>query len=169
MMGSMGTRQERTGLFVPVDRAALAVTSLAAAGIHFAVMGEHFSEYMVFGIFFAVVAWLQALWAMGVVMTPSRRLLVAGAVGNAVVVLVWVISRTIGLPIGPEAGMAEPATFVDVLSTILELFVVAGALIVVIQRQPMELGRGRAAFITVVGLTLALALVTTVAVAASGP
>jgi uncharacterized BrkB/YihY/UPF0761 family membrane protein len=157
----------RTGLTVPVDRAALAVTSLAAAGIHFAVMGRHFSEYVVFGIFFAAVAWLQALWAIGVVMTLSRRLLLAGAIGNAIVVLVWVISRTTGLPLGPEAGTPEPATFVDVLSTILELFVVAGALIVVLQRQPLELVRGRAAFITVIGLTLALAVVTTVAVAAS--
>src|SRR4029453_16572025 len=46
---------------------ALAVLSLAAAGIHFAVMGEHFQEYVVFGVFFSLVAWFQALWALGVV------------------------------------------------------------------------------------------------------
>ena len=116
-----------TGPNVSVAQVALATLSMAAAAIHFAVMGEHFAEYLAFGVFFSVVAWAQAIWAVGVILQPSRSLLVVGLVGNALVVLVWLASRTIGLPIGPEAGAAEPAAFVDVLSTILEIAIVAGA------------------------------------------
>ena len=103
---------------------ALAVLSLAAAGIHFAVMGEHFQEYVVFGVFFSLVAWFQALWALGVVVAPTRWGLAVGLVANAAIACVWLISRTTGVPIGPEPGVAEPAALLDVLSTVLELLIV---------------------------------------------
>jgi hypothetical protein len=117
----------KTDPMVSLAQASLAALSMTAAAIHFAVMGQHFAEYIVFGVFFSVVAWSQALWAVGVIVVPSRRLLLVGLVGNALVVLVWLSSRTTGLPIGPEAGAAEAATFVDVFSTILEVAIVAGA------------------------------------------
>jgi len=97
---------------------ALAVLSLAAAGIHFAVMGEHFQEYVVFGVFFSLVAWFQALWALGVMVAPTRGTLAVGLVANAAIACVWLISRTTGVPIGPEPGVAEPAALLDVLSTV---------------------------------------------------
>jgi hypothetical protein len=80
----------------------LALLSLAAAAIHFAVMGEHFAEYAAYGVFFSGVAWLQTVWAVGVMVAPTKRLLVAGLAGNALVVLVWIVSRTAGLPIAPS-------------------------------------------------------------------
>ena len=46
-----------TGPNVSVAQVALATLSMAAAAIHFAVMGEHFAEYLAFGVFFSVVAW----------------------------------------------------------------------------------------------------------------
>ena len=114
---------------VSAAQASLAALSMAAAAIHFAVMGEHFAEYAAYGVFFSVVAWLQASWAVAVIVLPSRSVLLAGLVGNALVILVWFVSRTTGLPIGPEAGTREPAAFIDVLSTILELAIVSGAAI----------------------------------------
>ena len=151
---------------IPATYSALAVTSLAAAGIHFAVMGDHFAEYFLFGLFFSVVAWLQALWALGVVVAPTRPLLLAGLVGNAVVVVVWVVSRTTGLPIGPDAGTPEPVAFLDVLSTLLEIGIVIAIAALLASR-----GRARAArndtrgSIIVAGFVLALVLITTAAVA----
>lgn len=49
---------------ITVERAALAMISLAAAAIHFAVMSDHFSEYFAFGVVFAVVAFVvrRDLW-----------------------------------------------------------------------------------------------------------
>jgi len=62
MAAAMSAEQyERVSVRPWATYAALAATSLAAAGIHFAVMAEHFQEYAPFGVFFSVVAWLQAL------------------------------------------------------------------------------------------------------------
>jgi hypothetical protein len=102
----------------------LAAASLGAAGIHFAVIVPHFDEYTLFGIFFFAIAWFQALWAMLVVASEDRRVLLAGLVVNAFVVAVWVWSRTAGLPIGPEPGVAEQVGAADTVSTALEALIV---------------------------------------------
>jgi len=109
-------------------RSGLAVVSLGAAAIHFAAMGHHLDEYVPFGVFFAVVAWLQALWAVGIVTLPSRRLLRAGVVGSVGVIAVWVVSRTWGVPFGPAAGEPEAVSAADVAATSLEAVLAIGAL-----------------------------------------
>lgn len=148
---------------------ALAVTSLATAGIHFAVMGEHFREYVAFGLFFSLVAWFQALWALGVVVSPTRPLLAVGLVVNAAVVVIWIVSRTAGLPIGPEPGTAEPAALLDVLSTILEIgIVVATATLLVRRRSARSHGGTRNGLMAVGALALVLVSLTTLAVASEG-
>jgi hypothetical protein len=150
--------------FAPA-RASLAALSMAAAAIHFAVMGEHFAEYLAFGVFFSVVGWLQALWAVGVIVMPSRRLLLAGLVGNTLVISVWLLSRTAGLPIGPEAGAPEPAAFVDVLSTILEVAIVAVTAALVPHERSTPSVRGLPVGRGLVGLVVVLAAATTWSVA----
>jgi hypothetical protein len=150
---------------IPTVYSALAIVSLATAGIHFAVMGDHFQEYLVFGIFFAVVAWFQSLWALGVVVSPTRSLLLTGALVNALVVVVWLVSRTIGLPIGPDPGIAEPAAFLDGLSTVLEVVIVASIATLLVRGAPGRATAARSGLALVGGLTLVLVLLTTVAVA----
>lgn len=151
---------------IPAVYAALAVTSLATAGIHFAVMGEHFREHVAFGVFFSLVAWFQALWAIGVVAAPTRPMLAIGLVVNAAVVVIWIVSRTAGLPIGPEPGTAEPAAFLDVLSSVLEVgIVVVTATLLVRGRPTGSRGGSRNGLLAVGGLALVLVLLTTVAVA----
>jgi nitrogen fixation protein FixH len=144
----------------------LAGMSLAAAGIHFAVMGEHFKEYAAFGIFFSVVAWFQALWAVGIAVRPTRALLIAGLAANAVVVVVWVVSRTAGLPIGPERGTAETVGAIDVLATVLEALIVVGCAMLL--GRPRWLGslRGRFGVVAVSLFVLVIAVTTTAAIAA---
>ena len=56
-----------------------------------------------------------------------RWWLAVGAVGNLVVVITWVVSRTAGLPVGEYAGITLPAGFPDGLATALEVVIVAGA------------------------------------------
>lgn len=149
-----------------VAQASLAALSMSTAAIHFAVMGEHFAEYVAFGVFFSIVAWSQALWAVGVIALQSRRLLLVGLVGNALVILVWLISRTTGLPIGPEAGAPEPAAFIDVLSTILEVAIVAGTAILALRERPAPSMRGLPVRLGLAVLVIALAVLTTWSVAA---
>ena len=106
----------------------LAMLSLGAAGIHFAVMSDHFNLTWYHGAFFATAAWLQLAWAVAIVMKPSRRLLLAGIIGNLVIAEVWLVSRTIGIPFGPQSGVAEAVSFSDVLCTTLEVGIVLGSL-----------------------------------------
>jgi hypothetical protein len=104
----------------------LASLSAGAAAIHFAVIFEHFAEYALYGVFFLVVSWAQLIWAAVVLWRPSRLWLWLGLAGNALVVAVYVASRTTGLPLGPDVGHPEPVGGLDVVSTVLELALVAG-------------------------------------------
>lgn len=160
--------RSRSAWPIPAADSALAVVSLATAGIHFAVMGEHFQEYVAFGVFFAVVGWFQSLWALVLVISPTRSLLFTGAIVNALVVGVWLVSRTIGLPIGPDPGVAEPAAFLDVLSTVLEVVIVASIVVLLLRGRPRRETEARRGLALVGGLALMLVLLTTIAVASVG-
>jgi hypothetical protein len=143
---------------------ALAVASIAAAAIHFVVMGEHFEEYFAFGVFFAIVAWVQALWGMSVAAVPSRGVLITGALLNAIVIAVWTISRTAGIPFGPEAGTPEPISSLDALSTGLEAGIVIGALLLSARRLPQRQLRPRgAALAAAAPFAVAIGVLTTAA------
>ncbi|MEY2405893.1 MAG: hypothetical protein QOG39_809 [Acidimicrobiaceae bacterium] len=109
----------------PPAAAALAVLSLGAAVIHAAFAPGHFSESWSHGLFFAVLAWLQVGLAYFLLARPSRWVYVAGLF-NIVVIAVWVMSRTVGVPFFPGAGTTEDVGFPDALSTELELFLVLG-------------------------------------------
>src|SRR5262249_31638003 len=104
----------------------LASLSVGAAAIHFAVIFEHFTEYALYGVFFLVISWAQMIWAAVVLWRPSRLWRWLGLAGTALVVAVYVASRTTGLPIGPDVGHREPVGGLDVVSTVLELVLVAG-------------------------------------------
>ncbi len=106
----------------------LAALSLGAGGIHFAMISPHWDEYWVEGVFFAALAWFQLGWAAGAVLRPTRALLAAGAAVNAAAIGTWAISRTWGVPIGPHAGVAEAASFVDIIATVFEGALVLGCL-----------------------------------------
>lgn len=92
-----------TALALPVAL----VSSAAAAGVHAAAGPAHFSEGLLFGSFFLLAAMAQLAWAGWALLSPSRRLLVVGAVGNLAVVALWTATRSVGLPGGllpePEA------------------------------------------------------------------
>lgn len=82
------------------------VSSAAAAGVHAAVGPVHFREGLALGMFFVVAALAQIGWSFAMVIRPSHTLLVAAVAGNSAVLLLWVVTRTIGLPgflPGPEA------------------------------------------------------------------
>ncbi len=114
---------------VPLRKAALrclAILSLATAVIHFAVAGAHFQEYWLFGVFMLVVAWLQLLWAAAAMTRQSRWLLWSGAGLNAIVITVYIVTRTAGDLVGPTPKAVEPLGFGDGLCTVLEAIVAAG-------------------------------------------
>ena len=146
----------------------LAALSLGAGVIHFAHAGEHFDLTWYHGTFFAVVAWLQLSWAAAVVVRPTRNLLLAGALGNLVVIGAWLVSRTAGLPFGPEKGNAEEIALSDALATGFEVLIVLVAVAVVLRPALAQQSiRPALGFSGLGAAGLAMAIVSTIALTPS--
>jgi hypothetical protein len=112
-------------------QAVVAALSAAAGGIHLAVTQDHLHQSTVVGAFFAVVGSGQVAWAVAVATTASRSLLVAGTAGNAGLVGLWLLSRTVGLPVGAEWGAPEPVGLADLFASALEVGVIWGSVALV--------------------------------------
>ena len=110
-------------------RPALALLSVGAAVIHFVVIPGHWDEYWGQGLFFVVAAVAQLLWAVWIIVAPSRLVYLAGAAGNAAIVVMWIVTRTAGVPAGPGGGEAEAVELADTLATLFEVILVVGALL----------------------------------------
>ncbi|MDX6691061.1 MAG: hypothetical protein QOG15_2518 [Solirubrobacteraceae bacterium] len=93
--------------------------STAAGVIHGVAMVDHFSHWWAYGVFFLVITYAQVLWAIWIYRHPDdRRVLVAGAVGNLLIVGVWIVSRSVGVPIGPDAWNPERIGAMDIMASI---------------------------------------------------
>ena len=106
-----------------------AILSIGAGVIHAAVVPEHLAEEWTFGAFFILVAAFQIAWAIVVVLMPSTTVSTIGALANGAIIGVWALSRTTGLPIGPEAWAPEPVSTLDVTATLIELLLVVSVMI----------------------------------------
>jgi hypothetical protein len=106
---------------------AVALASLEASIIHGALGPSHFHEATIFGVFFVVSSALQAIWALLIVRRADRLVLSIGVWGNAAVLVLWGVTRTVGLPIGPETWRPEAVGAPDVVSCLCELAVISGA------------------------------------------
>ncbi|WP_183095058.1 hypothetical protein [Nocardioides stalactiti] len=117
---SAAPRDQLRSAVVPVA----AVASVAAAGVHAAVIPSHAREGAVVGLFFLLVAVAQCAWGAAAIRRPDRVLFTAGLVGSAVVVAIWAVSRIVGLP-SIAGGRPEPIGALDVAATGWELVVIA--------------------------------------------
>ncbi len=97
---------------------------LSAAMIHLAVVGPHLAESTLYAAFFVAAAAAQIAGALALTVRPYHRLLLALALGNAVIIVVWALSRTTGLPVGPTPGAPESVSLPDVLASMSEAVVV---------------------------------------------
>ena len=143
----------------------LILLSAGAAAIHFAAISDHFEEDWAYGMFFAIAAWLQLLWAIAMAASRSRRLVAASVPGNAAIIAIWIVSRTSGLPVGPHAGTAEPITFIDTLATSFEAFIVAGSCVALRRAGVKTSGGARARTAATAATALIVVSLTTVAIA----
>jgi hypothetical protein len=114
---------------------ALSTLSLGAAAIHFAVVPDHVEEFWLFGLFFAGLGWYQALWAVLYALRPVPLLALMAIVVNAGTAGLWLWTRTIGLPMGPNAGELESIGAPDLAATIFELTIVIGLMWVMASRR----------------------------------
>src|SRR5829696_6808987 len=110
----------------------VAALSLLAALIHLWVTPEHFEEWWGYGTFFLVAAVAQVVYVPVLLNWPNRNILLLGIAGNSAIVLLYLLTRVVGIPFfGPEAGEVEGVGIVDVCATMSEVAIVValGALV----------------------------------------
>lgn len=112
------------GPAIPLVGSLLALSAVAGI-IHLAVVPEHWEEFRPFGAAFVAMAVFQIGWAATMARAVSRTGLLVGLAVNAGLIAIWGISRTTGLPIGPDH--VESVGTLDSLATGAEMAIVLGA------------------------------------------
>jgi hypothetical protein len=131
---------------------AVATLSLLAALIHLWVALEHFEEWWGYGMFFLVAAVAQVVYVPLLLRWPNRTVLLLGIAGNSAIVLLYLLTRVVGIPLfGPEAGEVEGVGIIDVCATTSEAGIVVALGALVLRR----LARDRT---TLIGLILSAIL-----------
>ena len=131
-------KAERIGRAAARAETAAALFSLVAAIIHALVTPAHLEEWWGYGLFFIFATAAQTLFALILLtdaitpdgfganwLTVRRRILVAGIIGNLLIIGFYLVTRTVGVPFGPEAGVVESLGIPDVISKVAEVGVVA--------------------------------------------
>jgi hypothetical protein len=102
-------------------------------------MPEHFAEWWGYGAFFLVSAAAQVLYVPLLLRWPSRGILLLGVGGNLGIVSLYLLTRTVGIPLfGPHAGEVEGAGFMDLCATSSELGIVAALVAVLLRGLPSD-------------------------------
>jgi hypothetical protein len=97
--------------------------------IHLAYAPEHLREYLPLGVGFLAAGVVQLLWGLFIAARDSARALRLGGVFSFAFIGVYLVSRTVGLPLGPEAFHPEMFGAADLLCCALEVPVAFGALL----------------------------------------
>ena len=116
------------------------VLSLVAGLIHGIVTPDHFAEWWGYGLFFIVAAFVQVGYGAiplfrrmvegegiltGWPRSKVRAFLWIGIAGNLSAIALWLVTRTIGIPLfGPDAGRVEGIGFWDAASKLVEIALV---------------------------------------------
>jgi len=129
-VGMMGLAY-KTYVGVSPGRGFAALCLLGSAAVHALVAPQHFAEWSGYGWFFLGVTIFQGLYALGLVAPAWHSLrapwyLSAGIFINLVVIGLYAVTRTVGIPLlGPHPGHVEAVGVADAVSQALELGAVA--------------------------------------------
>ncbi len=117
-----------------------AALSLLAALIHLWVTPEHLEEWWGYGTFFLIAAIVQGLYGVALLRRPRRPLLLLlGVGGNLSIVVLYLLTRTVGIPFfGPHAGEVEGVGVADLCATAAELALVGVLGVLLLRNFPRE-------------------------------
>src|SRR5487761_574590 len=140
--GPIWRRRRRVEKFV-------GVCVIVSGSAHGLVTQEHFQEWWGYGVFFLVTAICLIGFGLALITdaidpryTPGdvqrlRRLMYAiGAVGNVSILVLYVLTRTVGIPLGPGWGSVESVGAIDVLAKTAEILAVAGLVVLLLKTRP---------------------------------
>jgi hypothetical protein len=98
------TRRRYDAAFV--SRSVGAGAATVAAAVHLYVTPEHLREWWLYGGFFVAVTVAQAVLALLLVRGPGIGVVLLAVWGTVWLIAIYVVSRTVGLPITPPVGAA---------------------------------------------------------------
>jgi hypothetical protein len=147
-------------------RLVLAAAAVGAGVIHLAFAPEHLREYLPLGAGFVAAGLFQIGWGAALAVQESARLLLLGGLLSVGFIAVYLVTRTLGLPVGPDAFHPESVGVADVLCCALEVPVAFGALLLARRPGAMRSALGPQLFGVLAGGLLLVVSVTAVALAA---
>jgi hypothetical protein len=103
---------------------AVAILSGVAAGIHLGVAPEHFGEWWGYGAFFVLAAVGECALVALLALRPRAWVIQAGIWASLATILMYLLSRTAGIPLGPATGVVEPVELPGLLATAAEAVLV---------------------------------------------
>ena len=134
----------------------VAAFSMVAALIHLWVTPEHFEEWWGYGTFFLVAAIAQGAFGVALLRRPRRLLLLLGLGGNVSIVALYLVTRTVGVPLfGPNAGEIEGLGAMDLCATVSELAIFIGTGAVLLRGLSLQMRRTALIVLAIAVLSLA--------------
>ncbi len=110
---------------------------VGSAVIHAAVVPEHLAEWSAAGLFFVVLT--AAELAVAVAVTGGARLApLAAALVSIGPLVLWLVSRSWGLPFGPEPGTPEAVGLADLAACAVEVVTLLAALRLLRRARPVS-------------------------------
>jgi len=111
--------------------------SAVPAIVHLWAAGGHLEQWWGYATFYVAAAALQGSYALGLERWHRHDgFLVAGIAANLSIVVLWLVSRTAGMPRpGPEAGHIHTVGWMDSAATLAELALVV-ALATIFRKLP---------------------------------
>jgi hypothetical protein len=120
-------------------------SSLAAGLAHLVVVPEHWQESTLYGSFFVATVVGQVAAAVLLARRPAAWVCAATIAGQLAVTALWAVTRTAGIPLGPEAGMVEPVGLLDSVCVAAQVVSVAACVVLIRRRTPASARRLRVA------------------------
>lgn len=121
--------------------------------IHGVNIREHLNEWWGYGLFFLIAAAGQVLYGLVLLVRPwqydetggrregrrqARLFYQAGIAANCFFILLYLVTRTVGIPLlGPAAGRVEAASLLGLLTKVIEAALVA-SLLTLLRRTPVS-------------------------------
>jgi hypothetical protein len=125
-LSARSTPRDSSRLALSASLVVAALGTAGAAAVHATIIRQHFHESWIYGSFFVVAVVAQVAVTIGLLVRPSRRFVGAVLVGSLAIIALWAVTRTLGVPLGPNAGSTEPVGGLDLLAGAFELLTVAG-------------------------------------------
>ena len=166
----MSTERTPSRPLADAARTGAAAALAGAAAVHATVIGEHYAEWALAGVFFLGLLAMETFLALWWWRRPSRHAALAVTVTGVLTVTVWAVSRTTGLPFGPEEfRVPEAVGAPDVACVVLEQLAAILALLATGRHTRSIAARDRAAAIGHATRLAVLGVVVGVTVLGLGP